>query len=76
VLVTPHGSIRIVAIEDLLVKRLISAKFWLIPGDVEHAKLLALLYRDRIDWRYVDELASRYEVADVLSSLRDALSKA
>jgi len=74
VLVTPYGSVRIAAIEDLLIKRMISAKWWKRPGDLEHAKMLAILYRDRIDWRYVEQLATQFEVADLLSSLRKALS--
>lgn len=74
VLVTPHGSLRVAAIEDLLVKRLISAKFWRTPGDIEHAKLLAIIHWDGIDWEYVNGLAARFEVADVLSNLLDAVS--
>jgi len=73
-LVTPYGSLRIAAIEDLLVKRLISAKFWKTPGDIEHAKLLAIAHWDGIDWEYVKGLAVRFEVADVLSNLLDAAS--
>ncbi len=75
VLVTPHGSLRIAAIEDLLVKRLISAKFWKTPSDIEHAKLLAVAHWDRIDWDYVRELAGQFDVADVLSNLIDAVSR-
>ena len=74
VLITPYGSVRIAAIEDLLVKRLISAKWRRQAGDIEHAKTLALLYRDRIDWSYVEALATRQEVADVLAELRKALA--
>lgn len=74
VLLTPHGSLRVAAIEDLLVKRLISAKFWKTPGDIEHAKLLAIAHWDGIDWEYVQGLARQFEVADVLSSLLDAVS--
>ncbi len=74
VLVTPYGSVRIAAIEDLLVKRLISAKWWGLPRDVEHAKMLAVLYGDRIDWKYIENLAEREEVVDVLSDLRKALA--
>jgi hypothetical protein len=65
---------RVAAIEDLLVKRLISAKFWKTPGDIEHAKLLAIAHGDGIDWEYVKGLAVRFEVADVLSNLLDAVS--
>ena len=74
VLLTPHGSLRVAAIEDLLVKRLISAKFWKTPGDIEHAKLLAIAHWDGIDWEYIQGLARQFEVADVLSSLLDAVS--
>jgi len=73
VLVTPHGPVRIAAIEDLLIKRLVSAKWWRRPGDVEHAKLLAVIYADRIDWKYVENLAKREDVGDVLTELRRAL---
>jgi len=75
VLTTSRGSIRIAALEDLLVKRLMSAKFWRIPSDAEDAKLLAVLYRQRIDWTYVERLAAEKEVADFLAALRRALSK-
>ena len=75
VLVTPHGSLRVAAIEDLLVKRLISAKFWRRPDDIEHAKLLALAHWDRIDWDYVRGLARQFDVADLLSNLLEAISK-
>lgn len=75
VLITPHGRVRIAAIEDLLVKRLASAKHWRRPDDLEHAKLLALLYRERIAWDYVEELSETYDVSDLLSSLRKALSE-
>src|SRR5947208_16337560 len=61
VLITPYGSVRLAAIEDLLIKRMLSAKWWKRAGDLEHAKMLAILYRDRIDWRYVDELEIRLE---------------
>lgn len=75
ILRTPHGSIRIAAIEDLLVKRLASAKHWGAEGDFGHARLLATLYRERIDWDYVERLASEYDVRDVLASLRRAVSR-
>ena len=67
---TPFGPIRIAAIEDLLVKRLASAKHWRIPADVEQALLLALGYPDEIDWSYVEVRAKEYHVSDLLSDLR------
>lgn len=75
ILTTPFGPVRVAAIEDLLVKRLASAKHWHRPGDLDHAKMLGLAYRDRIDWGYVEDLAATYDVRDVLADLRAALGR-
>lgn len=66
---SPYGSIRVAAIEDLLVSRLISAKYWQIPTDIEHAVLLAVDYDSIIDWEYVTERAKREEVDELLPEL-------
>jgi hypothetical protein len=63
-LVTPYGPVRLAAIEDLIVKRLLSAKYWQIPSDREHAAILARRYRDELDRDYLSEFAKRAEVAD------------
>jgi hypothetical protein len=76
ILTTPYGPVRIAAIEDLIVKRLASAKHWRRPGDMEHAKILAHLYRDRIAWDYVEHEADRYDVRDALANLRASLETA
>lgn len=73
-LTTPYGPVHVAAIEDLLVKRLASAKHWRRPGDLEHAKILARLYRDQIAWDYVEAQAAKYDVRDALANLRKALS--
>lgn len=70
---TPYGEIRVAGIEDLLVKRLASTKHWKVAGDFEHARLLAVLYREKIDWAYVGQLAKTYDVEDVLAVLMKAL---
>lgn len=75
ILQTPYGPVRLAAIEDLLVKRLASTKHWRIPGDFEHAKALAVLYRDRIDWGYTREMAETYSVSDLLAALEEALGR-
>lgn len=67
---TPYGRIRLAAIEDLLVKRLISTKFWNQKGDFEQAQLLALGFWNRIDWDYVHRFAQREDVIDLLTLLR------
>ena len=76
VVATPFGAVRIAGIEDLLVKRLASAKHWKAPGDVDHARLLAVLYRDRIDWEYVRTFAALNDVKDYLDALLRSLEQA
>lgn len=73
VIATPEGQVRVAAIEDLLVKWLMSAKFWHLPKDIDHARVLAVSNRDRIDWVYVQGLAESQDVADFLAALRTAL---
>ncbi|TLZ52084.1 MAG: hypothetical protein E6K18_03480 [Methanobacteriota archaeon] len=75
VMPTPFGSIRLAAIEDLLVKRLASAKFWKVRGDFDHAKLLAVAFRDRIDWEYVQAFAQKSKVDDWLARLLEAMDR-
>ena len=74
IVTTPHGPIRLAAIEDLIVKRLASAKHWKEKDDFEHAKLLAVAFRDRIDWDYVEDFATQANVADFLARLREAIA--
>lgn len=76
VLSTPYGAIRVAALEDLLVKRLISTKHWKIKGDFEHARLLAALHGDRMDWDYIERLAEEQRVLDVLDVLKRGLPEA
>ncbi len=73
VIATPEGQVRVAAVEDLLVKWLLSAKWWREPKDVEHARLLAVANRDRIDWAYVQRRSEEGEVADFLVALRRSL---
>lgn len=67
---TPYGSIRLAALEDLIIKRLASAKHWRRPPDEDHAQLLAATYRERLHWGYLERLAVEYDVEDLLTSLR------
>jgi hypothetical protein len=74
IMTTPYGPVRLAAIEDLLVKRLISTKFWKQEGDFDQAKLLAVQFSDRIDWSYVEQFAQREEVSDLLALIRGAMA--
>lgn len=76
VLSTPFGAIRVAALEDLVVKRLISTKHWKIKGDFEHARLLVALYGDRMDWDYIEGLSVEQHVLDVLEILKREVSGA
>lgn len=69
---TPYGTVRVAAVEDLVVKRLASTKFWKVEGDLEHAKLLAYLLYDTIDWAYLEEYARREQVWDLAEELQVA----
>ena len=67
---TPFGHVRLAALEDLIVKRLLSTRFWKIPGDRAHALMLAEQYYAAIDWPYLEAFAAREEVGDMAAALR------
>jgi hypothetical protein len=73
---TPYGAVQVAAVEDLIVKRLLSTRFWKVAGDLEHAKMLAYQYYQSIDWVYLEEYARREEVLDIAQDLRAAARKA
>jgi hypothetical protein len=70
---TPFGAVRLAAVEDLLVKRLISTKFRGQMGDLEQAKMLGLAFGETMDWEYVQAFAAREDVLDAAESLRLAI---
>ncbi|HUH82242.1 MAG TPA: hypothetical protein VLX33_00010 [Nitrososphaerales archaeon] len=72
---TQYGLATIAPIEDLVVKRLASAKSWNLPTDVEQAFLLAKGHDDNTDWGYVQEESRRAEVDDYLAKLKEMLAK-
>lgn len=73
VISTPYGSVRLAAVEDLLVSRLISCKYWRIPDDLDHAVLLASEYQDSIDWEYVEARARQEGVVGLLPDVRSRM---
>jgi hypothetical protein len=73
---TPYGRVRIAGVEDLIAKRLASAKHWTLPGDVTQAAQLLAGFHDEIDWKYLQEVATRYEVTDLLLELRKKVERA
>jgi hypothetical protein len=69
VIVTPYGEVKLAGVEDLIVKRLASAKFWRIPTDFDHALLLLRRFRADVDQAYLKWAASSAEVSDALDQL-------
>ncbi len=67
---TDYGPATIIGVEDLILKRLASAKIWKVPTDMEQAYLLAKAHADKIDWSYVEEEARRTDITEYLSKLR------
>ena len=72
---TEYGPATVMGIEDLIVKRLASAKFWNVPTDLEQAFLLAKAHDDNIDWEYVQEQSRKTDIGDYLARLKAMLAK-
>ena len=72
---TEYGPATIMGVEDLIVKRLASAKFWWVPTDVEQAYLLAKAHYDKIDWNYVQDESQKADIGDYLAKLKEMLAK-
>ena len=72
---TDYGPATIMGIEDLIIKRLSSAKFWRVPTDVDQAFLLAKAHADRIDWPYLEEEARKADISDYLAKVSSMVLK-
>jgi hypothetical protein len=78
---TPYGPVRILGVEDLLIKRLVELKYWpTSPGwreDLEHqVEILLAEYGDRFDESYLAFLARRDGVVDILAGYRGMTARA
>ena len=65
---TPHGPVRVGAVEDLILGRLALIKFWNELNESTNARLLAHL--PGIDWTYLEYRARQEDIADLLNELR------
>ncbi len=72
-IVTPSGPAAVIGKEDLILKRLASAKHWRYPSDMEQAYLLAKAYEDELDWEYIKETAEKGGTRDYLVKLKGRL---
>jgi hypothetical protein len=73
VIETPHGPVRVAAIEDLIIKRLAEAKHWRVRAAVEEAESLWKATVERIDTAYLETQAKAYHVSDILTDFRRRL---
>ena len=67
---TDFGPAIVIGIEDLVLKRLASAKFWKVPSDMEQAYLLAKAHGSDLDWKYVEVVAKKENITDYLAKFR------
>ena len=74
-IMTDYGPATIIGVEDLVLKRLASAKHWGVPTDMEQAYLLAKAYEDAIDRDYVKGQAGREAISDYLETLKAMLKE-
>jgi hypothetical protein len=74
-ILTKYGPATIIGIEDLILKRLASAKHWKNPSDMEQAYLLAKAHEDRIDWAYVEGEAKKQGTSDLVRRLKEMMRK-
>ena len=72
---TEYGPATIMGVEDLIVKRLGSAKLWNVPTDFEQAFLLAKAHYDNVDWNYVQDECRKADTDDYLAKLKRMLAK-
>jgi len=71
---TRYGPATITGMEDLILKRLASAKFWNTPTDMEQAFLLAKAHDDNIDWNYIEDESQKAGIGDYLAKLKEMLA--
>ena len=72
---TDYGPAIVIGIEDLILKRLASAKFWKVATDMEQSYLLAKSQGVRIDWKYLKEEAKKEDISDYLTKLQAMIKK-
>lgn len=72
---TDYGPVAVIGVEDLVLKRLASAKFWKATADMEQCYLLARSREGKIDWNYLESQAKKEDNSDYLRKLRNSLGK-
>jgi hypothetical protein len=70
VVTTSYGSVRLAAVEDIVVKRLIEARHWRRPEAMAEAMLAVSRYGPELDWEYVIFMARKDGVSDLALDIR------
>ena len=63
-------KINLVGVEDLIIDRLVAAKHWRRPSDVEQAKVLYANFKNSLDMKYLKKRAAEQHVLDVLEKAK------
>jgi len=74
-IMTDFGPAVIIGVEDLILKRLASAKFWKTSTDMEQAYLLAKARSEELDWPYIEAEARKSGISDYLKKLRSIVER-
>lgn len=74
-MVTPYGPVSLLGVEDLLIKRLVELKHWPTSPDWDRdlrkqVRLLLAQYGTRLNEEYLDFIAQRDDVVDILADFR------
>lgn len=64
-------TVYLIGIEDLIIDRLNACLYWKSPQDCEWVKELISLYKDDIDWEYLEETSKREGTYNILNKLRN-----
>lgn len=66
------AKVKVVGVEDLIIDRLVAAKFWRSNPklDIEEATVLTNEFRDGLDMSYLKRRAKEERVVDYLDSIR------
>jgi hypothetical protein len=61
------SKVKLAAVEDLVVERLVSAKYWggRYQPDLEQATVLMVNFRGTLDWGYLERKVSEEKVEDL-----------
>jgi hypothetical protein len=74
-IITDYGLVVVTGIEDLILKRLASAKFRKVATDMEQSYLLAKSQESKIDWVYLEKRTKKEHISDYLKKLRASLEE-